>query len=223
MRIICIIPARAGSKRLHNKNLLPFKGKPLITNVIEMAIRSNLFAEVIVSSEDATILNTANNSGATCHKRPAELATDNATVAETCNDVLLTKKCESFCCIYATAVLLKEKTLCHSSEIFESFELGDVDVLMGVSAYNFHPFQALTEDENGNWKSVFEKFNMTQSQLYPKTFVSNGTFYWAKSEYFKNNPSFYAPKLRVFEVNPKEVLDINTPIDYQNLISNYGE
>ena len=42
-KIFCIIPARKGSRRLKNKNILIFKKKPLITHTIEAAIKSKIF------------------------------------------------------------------------------------------------------------------------------------------------------------------------------------
>src|SRR5690606_22090036 len=52
---IAIIPARGGSKRLPKKNILDFKGKPMIAWTIEAAISSELFDKVIVSTDTEEI------------------------------------------------------------------------------------------------------------------------------------------------------------------------
>ena len=52
---ICIIPARQGSKRLKNKNILNFFGKPMIYYPIKAAIRSKLFSNVFVSTDSKKI------------------------------------------------------------------------------------------------------------------------------------------------------------------------
>lgn len=76
MRIIAIIPARGGSKRLEKKNIHPFKGKPLLQYSVEACKRSEYISDVYVSSDDDEILNVAISCGALPLKRPAELADD---------------------------------------------------------------------------------------------------------------------------------------------------
>ena len=53
LKPICIIPARSGSKRIKNKNIINFNGKPLIYYSIETAIKSKLFSKVIVSTDSS--------------------------------------------------------------------------------------------------------------------------------------------------------------------------
>ncbi|MEZ7985269.1 MAG: 2-C-methyl-D-erythritol 4-phosphate cytidylyltransferase, partial [Pseudomonadales bacterium] len=52
---IAIIPARGGSKRILNKNIKPFSGKPMIQWAIEAAQESNIFDQIIVSTDDEAI------------------------------------------------------------------------------------------------------------------------------------------------------------------------
>ena len=61
---IAIIPARAGSKRLKNKNLKTINGKPLIYYAINTAIKSKLFDDVVISTDSPKILNKAKKFGA---------------------------------------------------------------------------------------------------------------------------------------------------------------
>lgn len=82
---IAIIPARGGSKRLPNKNILPLAGKPLIVWTIEAALDSQLFDMVLVSTDSQAIADVSMSAGATVpFLRPAELASDMATT----NDVI---------------------------------------------------------------------------------------------------------------------------------------
>ena len=55
MSNIALIPARGGSKRIKNKNILEFEGLPLIAHAIKLALDTNIFDEVIVSTDDETI------------------------------------------------------------------------------------------------------------------------------------------------------------------------
>ena len=62
-KIIAIIPARGGSKRLPRKNILPLGGVPLLSRVIKTARNSDLFDKIVVSSEDDEILMLAKKGG----------------------------------------------------------------------------------------------------------------------------------------------------------------
>ena len=55
MKILAIIPARGGSKRIPRKNIKNFLGKPIMCYSIEAALNSNLFNEVMVSTDDDEI------------------------------------------------------------------------------------------------------------------------------------------------------------------------
>ena len=59
MNILAIIPARGGSKRLPNKNIRTFRGKPLITHTIEQAKESKYLSRIIVSTDDSQIASIA--------------------------------------------------------------------------------------------------------------------------------------------------------------------
>ena len=163
MKKICIVPARGGSKRLPRKNILNFLGQPLLNHVIEMANSSEIFEQIIVSSEDTEILNIAVKAGATIHRRPDAIATDKSTVSEVCKDVLSAFECDIFCCIYPTAVLLKKETLQSSNILFCNDSYDETKTLMGVSRYNYHPFKALVKDNKGNWYSSSNLYKQTQS------------------------------------------------------------
>ena len=77
MKPVCLIPARGGSKRIPRKNIKVFCGKPLISWSIECAIKSNLFSNIFVSTDDNEIAEEAKLSGAEIpFIRPAYLSDD---------------------------------------------------------------------------------------------------------------------------------------------------
>jgi CMP-N,N'-diacetyllegionaminic acid synthase len=78
--ILCVIPARGGSKRLPGKNIKPFLGVPLIGYAIRAAKGSKYIDRVIVTTDDESIASVAKEEGAEVpFMRPGELATDTAT------------------------------------------------------------------------------------------------------------------------------------------------
>ncbi len=110
MSMLAIIPARGGSKRLPRKNVLPFHGKPMIAWTIEAAIAADLFADIVVSTEDDEIAEAAREYGARVMDRSTALAGDDARVVDVCIDVLdreaaAGRDYDHLCCLYATAPL----------------------------------------------------------------------------------------------------------------------
>ena len=80
MNILAFIPARAGSKRVPNKNLLPLKGKPLIAYTIEAALKAQRVTRIIVSTDSEEIAAVARTHGAEVpFLRPAEIAQSDST------------------------------------------------------------------------------------------------------------------------------------------------
>ncbi len=63
-KIVAIIPARGGSKRVPGKNIMNFCGKPMIAWTIEAAKKSNLFKDIIVSTDSPDIASIAIKHGA---------------------------------------------------------------------------------------------------------------------------------------------------------------
>ena len=61
---ICLIPARGGSKRIKNKNIKKFFGKPLLSRVIKILRKSNIFDDIFVSTDSIKIKKIAEKSGA---------------------------------------------------------------------------------------------------------------------------------------------------------------
>ena len=215
---ICIIPARRNSKRLPQKNILPFAGKPMIANVIENCLKSSVFSKIVVSSEDNGVLEIASTYNVTVHKRSLDLASDTASVDEVCMEVLQKHECDAFCCVYPTAVLLTPKTIRESAKHFFQFSEENCSAMMGVSSFDFPPVQALVPKADGCWEHLLQGFEKIKSQAYPETRVSNGTFYWAYTKAFVVEQTFYTNKLQVFDVDLKEVSDLNVQADYDKLL-----
>jgi len=215
MKRVAIIPARGGSKRLPRKNVLPILGKPMLAYPVQSALQSQMFDRVIVSTEDAEIEKAAQDAGAEVIKRPQELARDRSTVIQVCKHVL-DKLSEQnalpdyFCCIYATAIFLTPEDIKNSFQLF--YQKPEPYVVMGVSEFNVHPFKAL-EEKNGFLIPIFPKYVGLQSQLYPEVVASNGTLYWALTDYFKQNLNFHCSMLKGYLIPKLRAIDLDTEED----------
>lgn len=213
---IAIIPARGGSKRLPRKNILPLPGGIMIEFPISAALRSGLFDHVVVSTEDNEIAEISKKAGAEIVYRPSNLAKDSSTVAEVCLHTLKEYPSDYFCCVYATASLLNSEILIDS---YKKFKVNlRADVLMGVSAFNYPPAQALRMNDYGFLEYMWPEFKGVQSQNQPVLCVSNGTFVWSKTNEFKKNKTFYSSSLMPYYVDPEHVQDVDTMDDYLRLM-----
>lgn len=76
MKVVAIIPARGGSKRLNKKNIYPIWGQPMLYWPIKAALESDMIDEVWVSTEDPIIASTAIRCGAKLHRRDPKLSED---------------------------------------------------------------------------------------------------------------------------------------------------
>lgn len=78
-RVVALVPARSGSKRIAGKNVRLLRGHPLLAYTVSAARRSAAFADVVVSTDDPATADTARRYGATVpFLRPHELATDSS-------------------------------------------------------------------------------------------------------------------------------------------------
>jgi len=131
--MICIIPARGGSKRLPGKNLRMIDGEYIINRVIKIAKASNLFDDIIVSTDSMQIASII--IGAKVSMRPDKISGD---IAE--DEVLRWTADEyfglNFCRIYPFAVLLTPERLCNG---FKEFITDKYDAVMECQKYGHSP------------------------------------------------------------------------------------
>jgi CMP-N-acetylneuraminic acid synthetase len=216
MRRIAIIPARGGSKRLPRKNVMDFKGKPMLHYSVSAAKESGLFTDVVVSTEDAAIADCARAAGAEVLGRSSELATDTATV----NQVLIAtldmleaggRRYDELCCLFATAPLRNAADI---RGVHALIDPPRVMTAIAVSAYPLPPFQALVADEDGYLKLKWPVEGQMQSQKLPKLLVDNGSTYWARMEAYRAEKTFYGAKMVGYEMPFQRSVDIDTQDDF---------
>ena len=178
--MICIIPARGGSKRIVGKNIKDFLGKPLIAYSIEAALNSKVFSEVIVSTDDEAIANVAREFGASVpFFREASLSDDYATSTDVIKDAIR-RAHSSFsgvCCLYATAPLVTAEIL---KEAAGEFKKEGCKFLFSATAFDFPIQRAIKLDESARVSMFYPQFEKTRSQDLEPAFHDAGAFYFGK-------------------------------------------
>lgn len=214
MKNLCIIPARGGSKRIPRKNIKPFLGKPIIAYSIEAALKSGLFAEVMVSTDDEEIAEVAKQYGAKVpFMRTAETASDFATTADVLKEVIAKYKelgleFDNFCCFYATAPLVQSNDIISA---FERLQNSDFTCVYPVVQFSYPIWRCLDLAEDGSMKRHWPEFENARSQDLPKEYHDTGTFYWYKiKEWLSGNI-----KVGGIIVDETSIQDIDTETDWE--------
>lgn len=217
MSSVAIITARGGSKRIPRKNIKEFLGKPIIEYSIEAALKSGVFDEVMVSTEDEEIAEIARKAGAKVpFMRSAKTSDDHATSAEVVMEVLEEyKKCgEEFdyaCCIYPTAPFVTAQKLQKARNILEE---NNADTVMPVVKFSFPPQRSVIM-ENGYLKFKWPEHELTRSQDLEPFFHDAGQFYFIKAGSFWTQKRLLMEKTIPIEMEEMEVQDIDNLEDWK--------
>lgn len=219
MKILCIIPARGGSKGVPGKNIKLLGDKPLIAYSIEQAVASNSFAKIIVSTDDEVIARTALDFGAEVpFIRPSELANDTASsIAVVKHAVaLLESKNEFFdaVCLLQPTSPFREKGFI--TRAISKFSFTDTDALVSVLPvpHEYNPHWVFEADRNGMLQiATGEKEIIKRRQELPGAFFRDGAIYLTKTVFIKKG-TFYGEKLGYIESNPKLYVNIDTMEDW---------
>ena len=217
---IAIIPARGGSKRIPKKNIKDFFGKPLITYSIEIAINSQLFEKVIVSTDDKEIAEIAKKYGAEVpFMRPKELSDDFTATADVVNHAInylenLGEEYEYICTIYATAPFLQTKYL---TQGYEKLQSSDAINAFSSTSMPFPIQRTFKLDQNGRCQMFTPEYYMTRSQDLEEAYQDAGQFYWtnrARQKKSKNRVIFSDISIPI--ILPRHLVqDIDTPEDWK--------
>jgi len=171
MSRLAIIPARGGSKRIPRKNIKLFLGEPIISYSIKAALKSNLFDEVMVSTDDNEIKEIALKYGAKVpFMRSAKNSNDYATTVDVVEEVLETyrlqkKQFDYCCCIYPTAPFVSENLL---TEAFHKLLEHKFDCVFPVSKYSFPIQRGMTINKEDKIEMIdASKMNVRSQDLDP--------------------------------------------------------
>lgn len=209
MKIIAMIPARLGSKRIPKKNLRLLKGKPLLQYAIETAIISGCFDEVWVNSESDLIGDLAISCGAKFHKRPIELSSDTATNQQFTEEFLQKHDCDYMVMVNSTSPLLSVETLKRFVNLIEDRVYETVFSVIDEFAECFYMDTPLNFSLN-------KKVN--SQDLVPVKKIVWALTAWKRSIFLEacnnNQCGTYAGKIGVFPIPKDESCDLDTPEDW---------
>lgn len=219
MKNLCVIPARLGSKRIPNKNIKNFYDRPIISWSIQLAIESQLFENIIVSTDSQEITDISISNGAEVpFLRPAELSDDYTTSLDVIRHAI-----ENFektfylpdfvCCLYPTTPLLRVQDLTKSFEMLKAHDDKSL-FCMAVAEFPSEIQRALTVGIDLKLNQIDKKQEFVRSQDLEKHFYDAGQFYWGHSKDWLKKNSIRESSLAY--VLPKwTAVDINSESDWE--------
>lgn len=215
---ICIIPARGGSKRIPRKNIKKFLGKPIIAYSIEVALKSKLFDEVMVSTDDEKIASIAKRYGAVVpYMRSSESANDYATLAEVLIEVMYKYNNDkiyfkNICCILPTAPFTSVSQLKEAYSILGSDKMESV---CPVVLFSYPILRALEFSSDKHLHMKWPEYLKTRSQDLKPTYHDSGSFCWVTTSALLEQKTLFCKTGGAIILNEYEAQDIDTEADWQ--------
>ena len=213
-KYLALIPARGGSKRIPNKNIKKFNNLPIIARSIKVANESNLFDEVMVSTESDKIAKISKKFGAKVpFKRSKKNSRDKVHIPAVLEEVLkkyrkLGKNFEYICCIYATAPLIKKQ---HLHFGLKKLKVKNCNSVLSISEFEGSIWRSFKKNKNGNL--IFNFKNQSNSMKeQSKNYYHDGQWFWFRASKFikskkiigKNTKGVLLPKYLSQDINTFE-------------------
>jgi len=210
--IICLIPARIGSKRIKEKNIKKFFGKPLISYAIANARKSKLFDKIIISTDSLKIAKIAKKYGGEVpYLRSKKLADDKTKDKSVLFDFLKRYKIKPkyICYLYPTTPLLKTKTLIKSFKVIKNKNNYQVFTISKIHSNIQNLKKIYKLKKNGELKIKILKKKMKVIKKYKSYYYDAGQLYW-----FNFSKQKIKKKSIGIIVSKNEAIDINTIKDF---------
>lgn len=219
MKILALITARGGSKRVPGKNIRPLGGIPLIVWSIDVAKGIPDICDILVSTDDPAIAQVASNVGALVPwLRPAELATDTASSIDVCLHALdwyegKNGKVDGLLLLQPTSPFRRRDTVLRGIELFKSHRHKTV---IGVSPAASHPLWCFNIEKEVMRPFISGGGLKLRSQDLPPAYVINGVFYLISPNNFRELRSFHSDDVvPMITDDLGERIDIDTEWDWK--------
>jgi pseudaminic acid cytidylyltransferase len=215
--VVAVLHARGGSKRIPQKNIKLFFGKPLIYYPLQAAFNCKIFDRVVISTDSEEIAEISKAHGAEVpYLRPAALADDFTPTEDVLKfdiqQLLKQGDVNYVCCIYATAVFLTSHYL---KKGYETIFDNNIVTAFSVTTFPFPIFRALKVNAKNQLEMLWPEHRLTRSQDLPEAYHDAGQFYWVNAKRFLEKPILYSDDAMPVILPRYLVQDIDTIEDWK--------
>lgn len=217
MKALAVITARGGSKRIPRKNIKPFLGKPIIEYSIDAALESGIFEEVMVSTDDAEIVEISEAAGAKVpFLRSEKTSNDYATTLDVLLEVVeeYEKRGQHFdylCCMYPTAPFVTASAI---RTAMDTLVKENADTVFPVVKFSFPPQRCMVV-QDGRLVAKWPEYIQTRSQDLEPYYHDCGQFYCINVNSLLEQRKIMMDKVLPFYQEEINVQDIDTLEDWQ--------
>lgn len=215
---LAVITARGGSKRIPKKNIKEFCGQPILAYSIQAALESQLFDEVMVSTDSEEIAEIARAYGANVpFMRSAKTSDDFATTRDVLLEVFqmyeeMGKHIQYGCCIYPTAPFLTADTL---KKGFELLKKEGIYMSHPIVPFSFPPQRGVVINEQGIIDLVNLDNRFVRSQDLETIYHDCGQFYWYNVPEFLKRDGIMDGHSAPLVLDELHVQDIDNETDWE--------
>ncbi len=213
--LICIIPARGGSKGIVNKNMQMLGVSSLVGHSIIHAKNADIpWDKIIVSSDNDNILAEATEYGVIAHRRPAELSGDEATTESAMVDVIEHFDSDSILLLQPTSPIRLSGRVEHC---IMTYEENDCDSLIATTKfYNLFWSEHDNPPVGYSWACTTEEMNRPRRQELSREnyrYFDNGNLYISDTRMFKKRNNRIGYKPYIYTITELEAMQIDTVED----------
>lgn len=209
MNILAVIPARAGSKGIPNKNIRIIGGHPLIYYAIKNALNSKFISAVVVSTDSPEVRIIAQQMGVMCKWRDESLCGDDITLDSVIYDAIPNGDWDYIVTMQPTSPTLTVSTLDDAIKYTIENKLDTC-----ISAYNA-PHLSWGEKDGKKIPNYTKRLNR---QYLPPYYMETGAFVISKRQVVTPE-SRIGKSVDIFEVPEKESIDVDTFEDLRSVAS----
>lgn len=214
MKSVAIILARGGSKRLPDKNIIEFHGKPMLAWSIGAAMEANCFEEIYISTDSQKIFDIAIKFGATSGElRPPRLSDDFTSSTEVMRYEAsrISGKTDSICFIYGSSPMIKSKSLLSAYNILK--DNVEINFSFPVTQFPHPPQRGFLISNKGQFKPIPNESYKKRTQDLEVIYHDAGQFYFGRRKSFIDKEEIFDKGSFCIEIPKHQCCDIDDAED----------
>lgn len=215
-KLICIIPARKGSKRIKNKNFKDFCGRPIIYHTILNLKKLKIFNNIFVSTNSTKVSRISRELGAIVLKRSEKLSDDYTDTKTVIFDAIkkidnLNYKFDKVCCVYPTSIFFNSNKFKLAIKLLKK----DIPYVFSAKEYDHPIFRSFFLNNKNLLTKNFKNEMGKKTQNFKKTYHDGAQFYLGWKNSWKKKIDIFNKNSKIVIFSKLESIDIDNKSDWE--------